>query len=176
MKNINFILILSLLMTVAVSCGSDDEASRPPATGVAGNWQLTAYSVNNGESVSVLGGVEIEEQFTQTGTSFDYTVSFGNTINELIPSGSFTVSETRTGQGESTTQSLVLTGDIPSGSWALNGSTLSLTSQLGASITVEVTQVNETSLIFVLDLAQVSSQNPGEAMISGNATYTFTRL
>lgn len=177
MKNINFFLTLCVVMATSLSCGSDDEAtSTPAANGVSGVWELTSYSVTDGESVTVLGGVAITEQFTQTGTAFDYTLTFESSPNIVSALGTFTVNEATTFQGATTTESITVTGDIPLGSWSFTGSTLSIVDQLGDIITPTVSEVNETSLIFVLDLTQVSDQTPGGAMISGNATYTFSRL
>lgn len=176
MKHIKFFLIVTLVSSVFISCDSDDEATSSPATGVVGAWGLIAYTVPDGESVSVLGGDEITQQFTQTGTDFEYSVLFTSAPNQLTATGSFTVDETTTFQGQTATQSITLLGDVPIGSWSLNGSTLSLVDQLGEVITVDVAQVNETSLIFNLDLTQVSDDTPGNPMISGNATYTFVRL
>ncbi|HLU51515.1 MAG TPA: lipocalin family protein [Flavobacteriaceae bacterium] len=156
MKKIFLFLAISIAL---VSCNKDDDNSGSPAS-IAGSWNLTKLNLNV-ESTYVEDGITYIYLVAAEGTEYDASLTFSENPNTIEPLGSITVSVKSylngipVGQEE---QTLNLGDEFDSGTWDLNGSTLTVyegdNTEISTEFTVETLTQNKLVITYFEEMIE----------------------
>jgi hypothetical protein len=165
-------LLLFSAAVILFSCGKDDDP-KPSSDGIVGTWAITELEYHGTTSTSAQGA-SIEATFTGAGKDLNLTTTFGKNPNTVTNQGSYTIVLTTTIMGQTSTEEYDFEEAISDGTWALNGSTLTVTTQAGPQ---EVTVLEQTATSLKLKAVVSENQTQQGITIATNveATYTFKK-
>lgn len=195
----NFItkyLLASILLLFVVSCSDDDSDNGASdqqqgisisESDLAGTWQLSGFSINNGNSVTEANGQRIEIDFTSFGENFDYVAVFDTMPNRVSGSGTYDVVTTTSFSGQESTETTNVDSnnfdsDLLSGDWKLSEDGKKIITTENGIVTSEslIIEFSENRLVYSIDLSAaepVESSQTGDFSIktTGNTIVTLTR-
>jgi len=177
MKKLILLLFLAST-TVFVSCGSDDDtvSIEVDESLIAGDWNLTALSVDNGRTTTVAEGQSASIDYTTVGKDFTLETTFNDSTNPktYISSGGYTAVITQTFLGQTTTQEQPISDFLESGEWRVEGNML-ITTTNGVEQAAEITILNSETLSFKIEINE-SLELPGASVTTtGTLVSTLTR-
>ena len=156
MKRINFLLTVAFLLSLLVYAGCGSTSNPEPETAaeiqfnkLRGIWAATANSVERGG--------------TDEPTYDNFTVTFAGSLNadrsNVEPSSTYNTND--------------VTNAFPSGTWSFDGDDVT-TIVRGTNIKMEITTLNETTLVLEFSLNQDGSANR-TAGLEGDWTFALTK-
>jgi hypothetical protein len=172
------LLFLSLFVSFAISCSSDDDNGGDTEPGeteaeLVDMWIGSAVNYT-GTTVSETQGITLTADFVGVGYDIDYTFDFTENPNVLTAEGSYSIELTTTIQGQSTTQNIEDLGFENSGVWSRDGNQLSLTYD-GTTDVATITELTETTLILNIVKVNVTDAGGVTSTSTTNSYFTFTR-
>lgn len=163
MKKSLFLVPLCLLVALVIpSCGEDGE---DPQNSLVGTWRLTSVDYT-GTTSSAAGDIS----YTGTGEDLDLTMVFTEDPNEVTVQGDYSILLETEFLGQTVSFTLTNQDFVSTGTWSLNGSTLTVTSQ-GQTSDLNVVDLNTADMT----VTAVLSQNIGGNQIDVTITYGFAR-
>jgi hypothetical protein len=168
--------ITKLLMLVAAvilfSCGKDDDP-KPGSDSLVGTWAITALNYE-GTSTTSVQGVSVTANFTGTGKDMNLKTTFGKDPNTVTNQGSYTIVLTTSTQGQTVTEEYTYDEVITNGTWALNGSKITVTTADGPQEATIVEQTASTLKLKVEENESETQQGVTVAVVI-KGTYTFQK-
>jgi hypothetical protein len=164
-------LLLSLAV-IFLSC-SEDEDPIPTSEGMVGDWAITALDYK-GTTTTTAQGVSIKADFTGTGKDMDLITTFNSNPNTVTSEGSYTIVLKTTSMGQSTTDEYEMDETVTDGTWALNGKTLTVTSDFGPQ-TATILEQTSTTLKLKAEVSENQSDQGITVSSQIEAIYTFTK-
>jgi Lipocalin-like domain len=166
MKHTKFLLFAFFLLVIA--CKKDD----PETSDVAGTWNLTEASCNDGKTVSTGGGVSLTSTFTSTGKNFAMTVTF-NEDGTYTSAGSYTAVLKITSGGQTIEQEAAVNEFVGNGTWKIDGNTLTVKDSNGTETSAEILENAAQKFRYKTNVNITDSSLPGYT-VSTTGTYFFT--
>ncbi|MEP0265000.1 lipocalin family protein [Dokdonia sp.] len=167
-------LTLIILFTISVaSCSSDDDSSNPSSANISGIWQGESFDYTGTSTTEILGE-SITTSFVGETENINYTLTFSENPNEVIADGSYDVILTTTLEGQTTTQTVPGIDFLNSGSWELDGNTLTFIVD-GEASEATIETLTDNLLVLVISDTQEINQQGVTASTMIDAVLTFTR-
>ncbi len=166
------IFFFAILLTAFTACG-DDEAA--PDGSIVGDWDVTAIDYGGTSTTSGPGFPTITSTFTGTGVDMNLMVSFSEDPNVYTSSGSYGVELTTETQGQSSTDTVTISGFADDGEWSQNGSTIMVTASNGETSEITIISIDGDEMI--LEFGDVTTTQSGDFTSTSEVmgTYTFQR-
>jgi hypothetical protein len=158
MKLANFIFSIIFLLSV-VSCDKDDTSTDQNSTGLVGTWQYKSLTCDNGSILTEAFGTSYSTSFKTKLLSSDYKVVFSKDPNKGQASGSITVELQSNINGQTITQNSKVDAPFGSGTWNLDGSTLTFSSTGQPDQVVEVTKLDANNFEYKQELLIVEEDS-----------------
>ncbi|MCZ4319875.1 lipocalin family protein [Aequorivita viscosa] len=169
------LFLFTALISLTVSCSSDDDSSTPANNGdIIGVWQGTAVDYR-GTTTTTAQGQTITADYVGEAYDVDYTLTFTENPNKVISDGSYSIELTTTVNGQSTTQNVPNLEFLSTGDWSINGSTLSITVD---NVTDDATIIELTNNSLILNVveSQTTTEQGITIVSTTDVTLSFTKM
>lgn len=164
---------LSVCVSLTTSCNSDDDDNND--SDITGAWELLVLAYD-GSSTTTFSGQNFTSNFNGNGRDITASVEF-RADGTYTSMGTYTIDlTTDLGNGQSLQQEVTITNFIGSGTYTLNGTTITATDN-GTNMTHsgEITRLEGDDMEMNFIIEQVSSQQGATSTISVDGDYTFKR-
>lgn len=173
------ILLLFLASTTAfVSCSGDDDSVsiEIDESLIAGEWDLTALSVENGKTTTVAQGQTVSLDYTNVGKDFTLETVFSDNTDPktFVSTGGYVSVVTTTVAGQSTTQEQPISDFLGTGEWRVEGNMLITTSD-GKEQAAEITVLDSETMSLKSEINESFEQSGVSVTTTGTLFYTLTR-
>ncbi len=168
MSNFVKLFLLSYVL-FAFSCKKDDSVS---PSDLVGTWNLSEATCNDGATTTTGGGQSFSATFTSSGKNFASTVTFKDD-GTYTSAGTYTATLVTTILGQTTTQDVNIPSFAGSGTWSLNGTTLTVTDSQGTSSAAEVLENTDQKFRYKLSINEIDTSTPGYT-VTQKGTYFFS--
>ncbi|WP_299184250.1 hypothetical protein [uncultured Aquimarina sp.] len=173
------ILLLFLASTTAfISCGNDDDSVsiEIDESLIAGEWNLTQLSVDNGRTTTVVEGQSASVDYTTVGKDFTLETTFNDATDPKTYSstGGYTAVITTTVLGQSTTQEQPITDFLGTGEWRVEGNLL-ITTTNGVEQVSEITELNSEIMSLKVEINESFEISGSSVTTTGTLISTLTR-
>lgn len=137
---------------ILFSCSKDSDPN-PAGEGLVGTWAITAIDYK-GTTTTTAQGVSFKADFTGTGKDLNLITTFTANPNTVTNEGSYSLLVTTTMMGQTMTEEYLLEEVVMDGTWTLDGSKLTITTDDGPQ---EATITEQTSTTLTLNVKVTES-------------------
>ncbi len=172
MKKLSTLFIaLSLVLT---SCSKDDSPGDVSGD-ILGVW--TAKTVNySGSTSTTYQWQTVKTNYIGEGYDVDFTLTFTENPKNVEAEGTYSVKLTISALGQSQTQNVQNNSFATSSTWLKNGNELTITANGSTeSVTYQIIELTENSLIIVADTVQDLPQTAGDGFTDIEMRIELTR-
>lgn len=166
-------LLLIGLAVIFFACSEDDDP-KPTREGLLGGWTVTAVDYA-GTTTTTVQGISAKSDFTGKGKDMAMSINFNDNPATFTSAGSYTVTLTSTTAGQTVTQDYPFEGFMINGTWALDGSTLTITNGTGTTQKATIVEQTSTTLKMKWDYDYTMSQQGATVVMKVKGTYAFTK-
>lgn len=159
------LILFTALISLTISCSSDDDGAALNSGSIVGVWRGTAVNYS-GTSTTSGQGQSFTSEFVGEAYDIDYTLTFSENPNKVVSEGNYSIELTTTYMGQTITQNIEGLSFLSDGNWSLNGTTLSITMD---NDTQDATIVELTPTKMVIEATQTTTVDQG-----GGTTNTST--
>lgn len=180
---IKLFLVVLLAIPLFDSCSSDDD---PGSDGsLLGDWQMTNMDYD-GETETNFQGIPITTTFEGVGKNLDVVMTFTESPNEFVTSGSYDVELTFSVFGQTETETTSIEDFESDGTWSLAGEKLTLDGSLFAlsfddepvnddSFEVTIEELTQTTLRLSMKATEEFTQDGVDVSATITSSLVFTR-
>tara|TARA_R110002049_G_scaffold309014_2_gene515820 strand:+ start:665 stop:1225 length:561 start_codon:yes stop_codon:yes gene_type:complete len=169
----SIILIFSACEKEDKTSPSSNQSTTPivSSSTLVGDWEMTSLDYAGASSVSA-GGSTITTQFTGVGKNFTYTIEFTDNPKRYSATGGYTVTLTSLFNGSSNVQDVPIPDASSSGTWSLNGNTLTITDDVSGDPTTTEILSSSNNNTFSMDFAGFF----GQSVQGADVTFTSGQI
>ena len=160
------IFILCLIFTVTiVACSSDDDSSAANNSAeLDGTWNAEDLSIVINAVVNFQGQV-IETNSTAVSYDTDYVITFNETTNTYVSTGSYDLEDTTVALGQTIIEDIQDFEFLENGTWTQDGTVLRISFE-DENVIFEINELTDSALTITL--------NESETIVEDGESYTIT--
>ena len=162
-------LLFALTLIIFITSCSDSDDPTPSNSEIIGSWNMIGFEYE-GTTTTEISGVSFTTSFEGVGIDMDLTLEFLQENSAYNTNGDYGIELTTTFQGQSVSTTAYNNGFVGSGTWAVDGNTISVDNGSGISQDMQIIELSGTTL----KIGYTFSGAGLPADIEG--TYTFERL
>ena len=167
------ILFLSTFLVLS-SCSKDDGPLQIDGN-IVGTWNMVDYDYS-GQTSTTFDGQTINTNFVAEAFNMDYQLVFSEDPKTYTSSGSFDVRLTTTINGQTQTQTTSIDDVFGTGTWDIDGSTISFDPSDMEASSGTIVALNDTTLILSVKEEEDFSQSGATIKTTLEARITFERV
>jgi|GEM_PF-1366347 len=185
MGRIKLLVVVLLAIPLFYGCSSDDD---PGSDGsLLGDWRMTSMDYD-GEIETDFQGIPITTRFEGVGKNLDIVMTFTESPNEFVASGSYDLELTFSGLGQTETETTSIEDFESGGTWSLSGEKLTLDGSLfalsfddepvadnGGLGEVTIEELTQTTLRLSMKATEEFTQDGTDASATIMSTIVFTK-
>lgn len=165
-------LFLLGLAVILFSCNKE-ETPNPTVEGMVGTWAITAFDYN-GTTTTTVQGTSVKSTFTGKAKDLDLTTTFTANPNTVTNEGSYSIEETTTILGQTTTEEYLNEETVMDGTWTLNGNKLTVTTVDGPQ-EATILEQTATTLKLKVEISETESDLGITFSTQVDGTYVFKK-
>jgi len=166
MKLAQYVLILMTIIGLSACGGTDEDL-------LVGTWELSELNYAGNISTSD-GSLTLSSDFSGSASDITTTITF-NADGTYTTSGSHTLEFEFDFGGNPQTQTITYEAFLDSGTWELDGSTLTVTDSAGEDTSIEMRSLSNRTLILQLEITEVDDTQVATTTTTVNGNYTFEK-
>ncbi|WP_298488826.1 hypothetical protein [uncultured Maribacter sp.] len=180
MKKLSLFLFLSATI-LFTSCEKDSDENQlknslTSESDIIGEWDLTAYKVEDGETVTKVNGASVTQKYSSIGKDFDMQIEFSNDPNTATSNGSF-ISETSISiLGQTQVTEIPLYTVFNSSTWELRDGVIFFIDENNKETKMTTIESTENKLVLSYDINEtIEVQEGATSTTTGKLTITMER-
>ncbi|RKR07749.1 lipocalin-like protein [Maribacter vaceletii] len=181
MKKLSLFLFLSasIFLTSCEKDSNDDQSNNKTTSeeAILGNWELTDYKVEEGETVTKITGGAVTQKYSSVGKDFDMEVIFNNEPTHTVTSNGSFISETKiTVLGQTQVTEIPLYTLFESSEWKIKDGNLIFIDEDSKETKMNTLESTDKKLVLSYELNEVLEvQGGATATTTGKLTITLER-
>lgn len=167
------LILFTALISLTISCSSDDDNVNLNNDGIVGVWRGTGVNYE-GTSTTTMQGQSFAADYVGVAYDINYTLAFSENPNKVVSEGNYSIELTTTYMGQTTTQNITGLDFLSDGDWTLNGDILSITVD-NETQNATIIELTPNKLVLEANESTTVEQNGATTTSTTHIVMTFDR-